>query len=137
MGRSPFTVSGELRRLAAFGLVGVAAFLVYLGLVAAIVETGGSAVIGAIIGFAGGTAVSFAGNCRFVFKASPTAVAGRRFLITTLIGFALNIGLAALLTQLGVNYIAMTLIIFMLVPGLNYLGHRFWTFSHPRVQPEA
>lgn len=127
--RSGLFNSNELSRLAAFGIVGFAAFLVYLALVAAVVETGGSPIIGAIFGFAGGTIVSFFGNCRFVFKAAPTALAGRRFFITTLIGLGLNIALAWLLTGLGVNYVAMTVIIFVVVPGFNYLGHRFWTFA--------
>lgn len=127
--RSGLSNSNELSRLAAFGMVGFAAFLVYLTLVAAVVETGGSPITGAIFGFAGGTIISFFGNCRFVFKAAPTALAGRRFFITTLIGLGLNIALAWLLTGLGVNYVAMTVIIFVVVPGFNYLGHRFWTFA--------
>lgn len=121
---------GELKKMVAFGVVGVAAFAVYLLMVALVVEQGGSPVAGVVAGFVGGTIVSFYGNCRFVFRVSPTAMAGRRFVITTLIGFALNIGLAWLLTRWGVNYVAMTVIIFLIVPGFNYLGHRFWTFAH-------
>lgn len=127
--RSGLSSSSELSRLAAFGIVGAAAFLVYLALVTAVVETGGSPIIGVVFGFVGGTIVSFLGNCRFVFKAAPTALAGRRFFITTVVGFGLNIALAWLLTRLGVNYLRMTIIIFVVVPGFNYLCHRFWTFG--------
>lgn len=131
--------SSELSRLATFGVVGFVAFLVYLGLIAAVVETGGSPIVGAGLGFVGGTIVSFFGNCRFVFKAAPTALAGRRFFITTLIGLGLNIGLAWLLTEIGLNYLEMTVIIFVVVPAFNYLGHRFWTFaeSDGRSRSEA
>ena len=127
--------NAELRRLVAFGLVGFAAFCVYLLLVAACVEAGASQVAGAVAGFAGGTIISFFGNCRFVFKTSPSAAAGGRFFVTTLVGFALNVALAWLLTSWGVHYAAMTLVIFLVVPGFNYLGHRFWTFARP--QPPA
>ena len=124
--------NAELRRLVAFGLVGFAAFCVYLLLVAACVEAGGGQVAGAVAGFTGGTIISFFGNCRFVFKTSPSAAAGGRFLVTTLAGFALNVALAWLLTSWGVHYAAMTLVIFLVVPGFNYLGHRFWTFAQLR-----
>jgi putative flippase GtrA len=126
-----FTSSPELRRLVAFGLVGFAAFCVYLLLVAACVEAGASQVAGAVAGFVGGTIISFFGNCRFVFETSPSAAAGGRFFITTLVGFALNVALAWLLTSWRVHYVLMTLVIFLVVPGFNYLGHRFWTFARP------
>ena len=124
--------NAELRRLSTFGLVGFAAFCVYLLLVAAFVEAGASQVAGAVAGFVGGTIISFFGNCRFVFKTSPSAAAGGRFFITTLAGFALNVALAWLLTSWGVHYAVMTLVIFLVVPGFNYLGHRFWTFAGSR-----
>ncbi len=112
-----------------FGAVGFVAFLVYLLCVAITIHFGGGPVAGAVLGFVGGTIISFVGNCRFVFKAAPSLVAGRRFLVTTLLGFGLNITLAWLLTRWGVHYLMMTVIIFVLVPGFNYLCHRFWTFS--------
>jgi putative flippase GtrA len=132
---SRFKLNPELRRLIAFGAVGFTAFCVYLLLVAACVEAGASQVAGAVAGFAGGTIISFFGNCRFVFKTSPSAAAGGRFFITTLAGFALNVALAWLLTSWGVHYAVMTLVIFLVVPGFNYLGHRFWTFA--QSQPPA
>jgi putative flippase GtrA len=121
--------SAELRRLAAFGAVGFASFSVYLALVAACVGAGLGQVAGALAGFVGGTVVSFFGNCRFVFRASPSTVVGGRFLATTLAGFGLNLGLAWALTAVGVHYALMTLIIFLVVPGFNYVVHRLWTFA--------
>jgi putative flippase GtrA len=123
----------ELQRLMAFGAVGFASFCVYLLLVALCVSSGLNQIVGAMVGFAGGTVVSFFGNCRFVFKAAPSALNGGRFVATTLAGFALNVFLAWLLTSWGVHYVMMTIIIFVVVPGLNYLGHRFWTFAQPQA----
>ncbi len=117
--------------MAAFGAVGILSFAVYLATVTAVVELGGHPVAGAVCGFATGTAVSFAGNCRWVFRVPASAMVGRRFLVTTLAGFAANVGLAWLLTAWGVHYALMTLIIFAVVPAFNYLGHRFWTFAAP------
>lgn len=121
--------NAEARRIAAFGAVGVVAWAVYTAAVALVVESGGSPVLGVIAGFVVGTAVSFYGNVRWVFRTSVSAAAGSRFLITTSIGLALNIALAWLLTRWGVHYLPMTVIIFTVVPAFNYLGHRFWTFA--------
>ena len=121
--------AGELRRLLAFGCVGACAFAMYLMLVATVVESGYHPVFGVSLGFIGGTAVSFWGNCRFVFKAPASLIVGRRFLATTVGGLILNVALGWVLTKAGVHYAAMTVIIFAVVPAFNYLGHRFWTFS--------
>lgn len=119
----------ELRQLIAFGIVGLLSFCVYLLLVALCVAAGMGQVVGAVMGFLGGTILSFFGNCRFVFRASPSAATGARFAATTLAGFVMNVTLAFLLTYLGVHYVLMTTIIFLVVPGFNYLGHRFWSFA--------
>lgn len=121
--------SAELKKLAAFGVVGFASFCVYLALVALCVEAGVGQIAGALVGFVGGTIVSFFGNCRFVFRAAPNTVVGGRFLATTLAGFGLNLALAWGLTALGFHYALMTLVIFLVVPGFNYVGHRLWTFA--------
>lgn len=126
-GRSPKRT--ELAKLVSFGCVGLISFLVYLLMMTVVVETGGSPVLGAAAGFVGGTIVSFYGACLFVFKMAPSAYAGRRFVITTAIGFGLNIALAAAFTEMGLPYVATTIIIFVIVPVFNYLGHRFWTFA--------
>lgn len=128
MTRSP-ALSAEARRLVAFGVVGFASFCVYLALVALCVEAGLMQVAGALVGFVGGTIVSFFGNCRFVFRTSPSAVVGGRFAATTAAGFGLNLALAWALTAMGFHYALMTLIIFIVVPGFNYIGHRLWTFA--------
>lgn len=125
-------LGSEGRRVATFGAVGVAAWAVYTAAVAIVVESGGDTVVGVVAGFILGTAVSFFGNCRWVFKAPASAMVGQRFLVTTLAGLALNIALAWLLTRWGVHYFVMTLIIFSIVPVFNYLGHRFWTFAQPK-----
>lgn len=121
----------EARRIAAFGAVGLVSFIVYTAAVAAVVETGGSPVFGVIAGFVVGTAVSFYGNVRWVFRTPASAAAGTRFVVTTSIGLALNVVLAWLLTSWGVHYLPMTIIIFAIVPAFNFLGHRFWTFAEP------
>jgi putative flippase GtrA len=129
LGMIAAAASAELKRLAAFGAVGFASFCVYLALVAVCVGAGLGQIAGALVGFVGGTIVSFFGNCRFVFRAPPTTVAGGRFLATTMAGFALNLALAWTLTTLGFHYALMTLVIFLVVPGFNYVGHRLWTFA--------
>lgn len=127
----------EIFKLVAFVGVGLVAFIVYLLLVTFAVTIGIAPVAGATVGFVGGTTVSFFGNCRFVFRSCASTLVGRRFVVITLAGFMLNILLASLLTRWGVHYAVMTVIIFVVVSGFNYGGHRFWTFSETRAVLEA
>jgi putative flippase GtrA len=129
---SPFRA--EFRRLTGFGLVGLAAFAAYLAMVSATVALGGHPVLGAVFGFVLGTLVSLYGNARWVFHARAGTVVTTRFVSVTLLGFLLNLALAWSLTSAGVHHVVMTCIIFAVVPGLNYVGHRLWTFSG--VSPE-
>jgi putative flippase GtrA len=123
--------SHEIARVARFVVVGGVAFASYYGcMVATIRFTNSSQAVGAGAGFIVGTIVSYIGNSLLVFQARPTAGNLSRFWVVTLAGFVLNICIASVLERLGFSPFFTALLIFLTVPILNYLGHRFWSFRN-------
>jgi putative flippase GtrA len=122
-------MSDEFARLLRFGIVGLAAFLVYSGAMLAVTETNiGDQVVGAFVGFIFGTTISFIGNSLYVFRAGVNAGGAVRFWIVTLVGLGLNLIIAYWLEKFGLRPLGTAVIIFATVPMLNYAGHRIWTF---------
>jgi len=127
--------SHEIARVARFVVVGGVAFASYYGcMVATISLTNSGQAAGAGVGFVVGTIVSYIGNSVLVFRARPTAGNLFRFWVVTLAGFVLNIGIASILERLGFSPFFTALLIFLTVPVLNYLGHRFWSFRDVDVE---
>jgi len=127
--------SHEIARVARFVVVGGVAFASYYGcMVATIGLTNSGQAAGAGVGFVVGTIVSYIGNSVLVFRARPTAGNLFRFWVVTLAGFVLNICIASILERLGFSPFFTALLIFLTVPVLNYLGHRFWSFRDVDVE---
>jgi putative flippase GtrA len=121
--------SAEIVRIARFAAVGGVAFVSYYGcMVATIGLTNSGQGVAAGAGFIAGTIVSYIGNSLVVFRARPTAGNMLRFWVVTCAGFVLNILIASVLEKLGFRPFFTALLIFLTVPVLNYLGHRFWSF---------
>jgi putative flippase GtrA len=128
-------MSDEFARLFRFGIVGLAAFLVYSGAMLAITEANvGGQVGGAFVGFVLGTTVSYLGNSLYVFRAGLNPVGAVRFWIVTLIGLGFNLIIAYGLEKFGLRPLWTAIIIFATVPVLNYIGHRIWTFRDATLQ---
>lgn len=112
-----------------FLVVGVGAFAAYVATQAAAVELARLSVVAATaIAFIVGTIVSYIGNALWSFEARPSLSNISRFLLITGLGFLLNIGAAALLDRLGVHYVVIAIVVFAVVPVLNFVGHRFFSF---------
>ena len=127
--------SHEIARVARFVVVGGVAFASYYGcMVATISFTNSSQAVGAGAGFIVGTIVSYIGNSLLVFQARPTSGNLFRFWVVTLAGFVLNICIASILERLGFSPFFTALLIFLTVPVLNYLGHRFWSFRNVDIE---
>jgi putative flippase GtrA len=123
--------SGLLRKVARFGIVGVVSSLFYVATMAALVEgLRTSATVGAIGAFCIGTAVSYIGNTVWSFEAQWNASSARRFVVVTLAGLVLNVALAYALETVGLHYLLISLVILVIVPAFNFIGHNFWTYRN-------
>ena len=123
--------SGLLRKVARFGIVGVVSSLFYVATMAALVEgLRTSATVGAIGAFCIGTAVSYIGNTVWSFEAQWNASSARKFIVVTLVGLVLNVALAYALETVGLHYLLISLVILVIVPAFNFIGHNFWTYRN-------
>jgi putative flippase GtrA len=123
------SATAEFGRLFWFGVTGGAAFAAYSAAMWVVTSCGGlGQVPGAFAGFTVGTIVSFIGNSSWVFQRKPTARNVVTFWIVTMFGLVVNLMLAYLLERLKFRPFNTVIIIFVTVPILNYIGHRFWTF---------
>ena len=123
--------SGLLRKVARFGVVGVVSSLFYVATMAALVEgLRTSATVGAVGAFCVGTAVSYIGNTVWSFEAQWNASSARKFVVVTLAGLVLNVALAYALKTAGLHYLVISLVILVIVPAFNFIGHNFWTYRN-------
>ena len=105
--------------------------LFYVATMAALVEgLRTSATVGAIGAFCIGTAVSYIGNTVWSFEAQWNASSARRFVVVTLAGLVLNVALAYALETVGLHYLLISLVILVIVPAFNFIGHNFWTYRN-------
>jgi putative flippase GtrA len=112
-----------------FLMVGGGAFLAYIATQALIIEVAGSGIIiGTVVAFAVGTLVSYVGNTLWSFDSRPTTENLLRFVGVTLFGLALNVTIAAALNEWGVHYVVIAAFIFTVVPVINFVGHRYFSF---------
>lgn len=129
----------ETGRVLRFGVVGIAATLIYV--VAAMFADewlGFTVVAGAIFGQAASTAVSYFGHLYYSFRVkSDHRVFLWRFVLVSLLTLALNVGVSWVLTQVfGASHRIAIIVVAILIPITNYLCNRFWVFL-PGVQEAA
>jgi putative flippase GtrA len=111
------------RQLIRFILVGLFAALVYVAIMALVVDGfGGGVLLAAFLAFVIGTAVSFLGNAVWSFGASPTAGRASWFFTINTIGLCLNMLIAWFLQRLGSHYLLISLVVLIVVPMFNFVG---------------
>jgi putative flippase GtrA len=121
------------RQLIRFVLVGLAAAVVYVAIMALVIDgLGGSVLLGAFLAFVIGTAVSFVGNALWSFGSRPTAGRAIWFFAINTTGLCLNMAIAWLLERAGVHYLLIALTVLTIVPMFNFAGHRLITFARSR-----
>jgi putative flippase GtrA len=126
----------EVGRIIRFGIVGVAAALVYAAVTALAVETDvASPIVAAVAGYLIAGFVSYFGHLRFSFAVDPDHhIFARRFLLIAIITFAMNIGITFLLTSvLGMTYRISIVVLTVVLPITSFLCNRFWVF-HPGLE---
>ncbi|WP_150524073.1 GtrA family protein [Roseibium sediminis] len=130
-------VRAEAATASRFALVGIAATLTHsvvalVALQSSLFGAYGSNILGFVIAFV----VSFAGHHFWSFKAQGHhGTAGRRmarFLVIAVLGFlANNVVLTAWLQFTNWPDSVGLIFSIAIVPGLSFLGSRFWAFSDP------
>lgn len=116
-----------------FGVVGGSAFAVHFLCVIGLVSQAGMPPLSAnILAFMMALPVSYFGhkNWTFAAKEQPDAGSGLRFLISALIGFAINEASYALLLLMNPDYYRLDLLIALLFSASSmYLLSRYWVFQ--------
>jgi putative flippase GtrA len=134
VGFSPVTA----RQLIRFGVVGVCAAAVYVGVTALLVERlGQSILVGTVVAFVVGSAVSYAGNALWSFEAQPTPGNAASFAAVVLAGLLVNALIALTGEHLGVGYLVVNFTVLIVVPAFNFVGHRLVTFALRTTKPGA
>ncbi len=118
------------RQLIRFVLVGLVAALVYVAVMALVVDgLGGRILWGAFFAFVIATLVSFLGNALWSFESRPTAPRAAWFFAVNTAGLGLNMLIAWLLERAGVHWLLVSLAVLIVVPMFNFAGHRLITFA--------
>ncbi|MER8857010.1 GtrA family protein [Mesorhizobium sp. M0757] len=125
---------GALKLLARFGLVGIAATILYAALATAFVKSerfGFSPVRASLAAYAAAALFSYLAHrsVTFMSRGSHRSEAPR-FLFLAAIGLAIAYGAPALLTaKLGLPLIFPIMITCLLVPGINFVVLDRWVFA--------
>jgi len=117
-----------------YGVVGGLGTLLHLGLLALAVERWAWSPLAATsLGFCAALAVSYGLNRRWTFESQRAHAQGAwRYAAVSVLGLGVNAGLMTLLVQwLGFWYFGAQLAVIFVVPLLNYVLNRYWTFSEP------
>ena len=118
------------RQLIRFVLVGLVAAIVYVAIMAVVVDGfGGNVLLAAFLAFVIATAVSFVGNALWSFGARPTPGKAAWFFAINTIGLFLNMLIAWILERAHAHYLLIALTVLVVVPMFNFAGHRLFTFS--------
>lgn len=120
------------RQFLRYLVVGGIGTVTHLAILAMSVELlGQSAIVGAVAGFIGALSVSYVLNHRWAFESKRAHVSSLwRYIVVSLTGLLLNTGMMmALVHYLHWWYFTAQLSVIMIVPALNFLLNRFWTFE--------
>ncbi len=128
----------EIGRILRFGVVGIAAALVYFCATFGLVQAGTSPLAATLLGHGLAALTSYFGHQNYSFAvAADHRTYGVRFAVITLATVALNLAVTWLFTSvLAVSYLYSVAVVTVLVPAANYLGNRFWVFM-PGLRPVA
>ena len=124
----------ELRKVARFAVIGVAATATHVTIGLLLAEGLGMAPFWAnFIAFSAAVFVSYFGNLIWTFDMAAARL-GRlpRFAVVSLSGLAANQAIVfATVNMAGWNYRVALAIVLLIVPALTYLANRQWVFRAP------
>lgn len=122
------------RQAMRYAVVGALGAGVHLALMALGVERLGLAPLwAAALGFGGAVVVSYGLNHRWTFASERAhGESFWRFVVVSVLGLAVNTGLLYVLVhRLGWWYFGAQLALIGVLPALNFLLNRHWTFAEP------
>ena len=121
-----------ISQLFRFGCVGAAAAAVHLSVVALLVATLGMAPLWAnVAGFGVAIQVTYFGHRNWTFRAVKRGGDYQRMLLVSLVSFALNEALyAVLLHTTPLDYRLALVLVLVAVAVLTFIGSRIWVFTH-------
>ncbi len=127
MTSGPLRLVGEVLR---FGLVGVVATAVHVGVALVAHALGLTPQIANFCGYLVAVWVSFLGHARFTFAVSRMYRAQVvRFFVISLISLLTSSAVTALGTAMGWSFWISMAGVAVIVPGATYLAAKFWAFS--------
>lgn len=92
---------------------------------------GGRVLLGAFLAVVLATLVSFVGNALWSIGARLTPARAAMFFAGNTVGLCLNMPIAWLLDRADGHYPPTSLTVFVVVPMVNFAGHRLITFARP------
>jgi putative flippase GtrA len=125
------TALPEARRVLTWGAIGVVNTLIHLSVVIGLVEQEmAGPVIANGCAFAAANIFSYFANSRFTFRATFSGIRYAKFLVVSLIGVSVSMGVSQLAELMNWHYLIGVSIGFVALPALTYLSHRFWTWRN-------
>lgn len=118
-----------------FGLVGVSGYVVNLVVFSIATGAGADHRVGATVAFIVAVTNNFIWNRGWTFPASKGRIHHQaiRFLVVSLVGFGVNIGvLEALVVGFDMAELPAQALAVAVAMPVNFLGNRQWTFQRPR-----
>jgi putative flippase GtrA len=117
-------------QFAKYGLVGLLNTMIHAALLFGSVELLSlGPVTGNLVAFLVANMVSFMMNSYWTFNSSPDVRHYVKFFLSSLFALGLTLGIAWLFQALGLHYGLGFLGVILIVPPLNYLALKRWTFT--------
>lgn len=127
-----------LRRAVRFAVVGVLTTAAYFAMVWAVSGLlGANAVLGAAMAFAFATLVSYVCNAHWSFEAGLSHLSAARYGSVAVIGFLVNLGVAAGAAYCGYSYWSASLAVLLILPTINFVASHLWIFPEYPRRPET
>lgn len=120
-----------IRQLASFGAVGICATVTHVTVAwCAAAGMGSHYLIANLLGAVAAFFVSFLGNALLTFRSSrPLRQSGLRYVVVTLIGYALASAIMAVVERLGLPGYVYAGLVLCIVPPTNLALARLWVFK--------
>ncbi|MEE4207371.1 MAG: GtrA family protein [Erythrobacter sp.] len=125
-----------LRQIASFGVVGICATLVHVGVAWLLIDLFAmNGFLANALGAASAFSVSYLGNARITFASGRGLWGGAaRYLAVTIVSFVLTSAILAVTRHAGLATWTYALLVVLTVPPSTFLLAKFWAFRPPQEQ---
>lgn len=130
-----FLQSESSQEISRFIVVGICSTIAYTMISIVCFKWGCNPFQAGSIAFVGATLLSYYGNARSTFKARMNIKTLFRFFTVTMLGFVLSLLLIKWNTMMDHSHWTGIGMVVIIIPPLNFIGHRFWTFHARHIHP--